>query len=256
MIRYVEPPYVIVSCHSAPGSATRKGTIPTTSGARNAAHAFRRTGRGGRRVRTIRTKNGTATRVNCLKSTARPSISAAETGRRRDRNANASRRQRSAGASAVPNQTARTASGVDANRVALLVAVLGRRAGIGLASHDIYVNLAGGLTVDEPGLDLPLALALASSLRDRAIPSGTVAIGEVGLLGELRSVVGLERRLREASRLGFGRAIVPRPGRGPATPDVAGMDVLAVGSLREAIEAALSDESGAPRRMAAASARC
>ena len=150
----------------------------------------------------------------------------------------------------------RTASGVDANRVALLVAVLGRRAGIGLASHDIYVNLAGGLTVDEPGLDLPLALALASSLRDRAIPSGTVAIGEVGLLGELRSVVGLERRLREASRLGFGRAIVPRPGRGPATPDVAGMDVLAVGSLREAIEAALSDESGAPRRMAAASARC
>jgi DNA repair protein RadA/Sms len=150
----------------------------------------------------------------------------------------------------------RTASGVDANRVALLVAVLGRRAGIGLASHDIYVNLAGGLTVDEPGLDLPLALALASSLRDRPIASGTVAIGEVGLLGELRSVVGLERRLREAARLGFGRAIVPRPGRGPATPDVAGLDVIAVGSLREAIEAALSDGSVVPRRMAAASARC
>ena len=112
----------------------------------------------------------------------------------------------------------RTASGVDANRVALLVAVLARRAGIGLASHDIYVNLAGGLAVDEPGLDLPLALALASSLRDRPIPSGTVAIGEVGLLGELRSVVGLERRLREAARLGFGRAIVPRPARGPAVP--------------------------------------
>ena len=150
----------------------------------------------------------------------------------------------------------RTASGVDTNRVSLLVAVLGRRAGIGLASHDIYVNLAGGLAVDEPGLDLPLALALASSLRDRPIATGTVAIGEVGLLGELRSVVGLERRLREAARLGFGRAIVPRPARGAAIPVVAGMDVIAVGSLREAIDAALSDPSAASRRMAAASARC
>src|SRR5437773_1585618 len=150
----------------------------------------------------------------------------------------------------------RTTSGVDSNRVALLVAVLARRAGIGLASHDIYVNLAGGLTVDEPGLDLPLALALASSLRDRPIGPGTVAIGEVGLLGELRSVVGLERRLREAARLGFGRAIVPRLGRGAATPNVASIDVIAVGSLREAIEVALSDVTGSPRRMAAASARC
>jgi DNA repair protein RadA/Sms len=150
----------------------------------------------------------------------------------------------------------RTASGVDANRVALLVAVLARRAGVGLASHDIYVNLAGGLAVDEPGLDLPLALALASSLRDRPIAVGTVAVGEVGLLGELRSVVGLERRLREAARLGFGRAIVPRPGRGPEIPVIPGMDVIAVGSLREAIEVALADSTGAPRRVAAASARC
>ena len=150
----------------------------------------------------------------------------------------------------------RTASGVDANRVALLVAVLARRAGVGLASHDIYVNLAGGLAVDEPGLDLPLALALASSLRDRPIASGTVAIGEVGLLGELRSVVGLERRLREAARLGFGVAIVPRSGRGPEIPAIPGMEVVAVGGLREAIEAALAPTGGAARRIAAASARC
>ncbi|HLQ47399.1 MAG TPA: DNA repair protein RadA, partial [Candidatus Dormibacteraeota bacterium] len=74
----------------------------------------------------------------------------------------------------------RTASGVDPNRVALLIAVLGRRAGIGLASHDVYLNLAGGLTVGEPGLDLPIALALASSLRDRPIKDRTVVIGEVG----------------------------------------------------------------------------
>ncbi len=104
----------------------------------------------------------------------------------------------------------RTASGVDGNRLALLIAVLGRRAGIGLSGHDVYANLAGGLTVTEPGLDLPLALALASSLRDRPVVEGTVAIGEVGLLGELRPVGGLDRRLREAARLGFARAIVPR----------------------------------------------
>lgn len=134
----------------------------------------------------------------------------------------------------------RTASGVDHNRLALLVAVLGRRAGIGLAGHDVYANLAGGLSVTEPGLDLPLALALASSLRDRPLVPGTVAIGEVGLLGELRSVGGLDRRLREAARLGFTRAIVPRSGRGqPAAP--AGIEVIVVGSLAEAIRAALGD---------------
>ena len=150
----------------------------------------------------------------------------------------------------------RTTSGVDANRVSLLVAVLGRRAGIGLASHDVYVNLAGGLAVDEPGLDLPLALALASSLRDRPIAVGTVAVGEVGLLGELRAVTGLERRLREAARLGFTRAIVPRPGRAGETQRVPGLEVSAVSGLREAIEAALAPAATLPRGMAAASARC
>ena len=141
----------------------------------------------------------------------------------------------------------RTASGVDPNRLALLVAVLGRRAGIGLSGHDVYANLAGGLTVSEPGLDLPLALALASSLRDRPLVTGTVAIGEVGLLGELRSVGGLDRRLREAARLGFTRAIVPRSSRGvPASP--AGLEVVVVGSLVEAIRAALAEPAGATAR--------
>jgi DNA repair protein RadA/Sms len=140
----------------------------------------------------------------------------------------------------------RTASGVDPNRLALLVAVLGRRAGVGLAGHDVYANLAGGLTVTEPGLDLPLALALASSLRDRPLVPGTVAIGEVGLLGELRSVGGLDRRLREAARLGFTRAIVPRP-HGRDVPSLAGVEVLVVGSLADAIRSALG-ESRATRR--------
>ncbi len=133
----------------------------------------------------------------------------------------------------------RTASGLDQNRLALLVAVLGRRAGISLGSHDVYANLAGGLALDEPALDLPLALALASSFRDRPVRSGTVAIGEVGLLGELRSVNGLERRLREAARLGFNRAIVPRAGRGGPLPVVDGLEIVAVGTLREALDRAL-----------------
>ncbi len=140
----------------------------------------------------------------------------------------------------------RTGVGIDPNRLALLVAVLGRRAGIGLGSHDVYANLAGGLALEEPGLDLPLALALASSLRDRAVRPGTVAIGEVGLLGELRSVTGLERRLREAARLGFARAIVPRPPRGGSAPSVEGLDVIAVGTLRDAIGQALEADVAQP----------
>ena len=136
----------------------------------------------------------------------------------------------------------RTTSGVDPNRLALLVAVLGRRAGIGLAGHDVYANLAGGLDVTEPGLDLPLALALASSFRDLPLAPGTVAIGEVGLLGELRSVGGIERRLREAARLGFTRAVVPRAG-GRASAHVDGIEVIAAGSLADAIRTVLSDRA-------------
>lgn len=132
----------------------------------------------------------------------------------------------------------RTASGVDPNRLALLVAVLGRRAGIGLGSHDVYANLAGGLSVGEPGLDLPLAIALASSLRDRPVAPGTVAIGEVGLLGELRAVAGLDRRLREAARLGFRRAIVPRHARSGPDGD-AGIEVVRPATLADAVHMAL-----------------
>ena len=133
----------------------------------------------------------------------------------------------------------RTASGIDTNRLALLIAVLGRRAGVGLGSHDVYANLAGGLSLDDPGLDLPLALALASSLRDRVVPADLVAIGEVGLLGELRPVPGLERRLREAARLGFRTAVVPKSRRGGA-PVVDGMAIVVASDLREAIGRALA----------------
>jgi DNA repair protein RadA/Sms len=140
---------------------------------------------------------------------------------------------------------ARKASGIDPNRLGLLVAVLGRRAGVGLASHDVYANLAGGLSVGEPALDLPVALALASSLRDRPMPARSIAIGEVGLLGELRPVSGLERRLRESARLGFDLAIVPPAARGAPRVDVPRLRIIEVATLREAIEAGLT--APAPR---------
>jgi DNA repair protein RadA/Sms len=128
----------------------------------------------------------------------------------------------------------------------LLVAVLGRRAGIGLGSHDVYANLAGGLTLTDPGLDLPLALALASSLRDKPVAHDLVAIGEVGLLGELRPVPGLERRLREAARLGFRTALVPRPRHGEL-PTMPGLTVMQAANLREAIGLAIgSGQAAAP----------
>jgi len=131
----------------------------------------------------------------------------------------------------------RTASGIDPNRMALLLAVLGRHAGIALGSHDVYANIAGGLSVGDRGLDLPLSIALASSARNVAVGASTVAVGEVGLLGELRAVPGLERRLREAARLGFARAIVPTdgsPGR-----DIDGIETIAVSTLREAVATAI-----------------
>ena len=208
--------------------------------------------RGGRRLRDGR---GAAwPRSPTRRGRSSPSTTGrrrAASSRRRSREPAAPRRGPGARRPGPVGTPRRTASGVDPNRVALLVAVLGRRAGIGLASHDVYVNLAGGLTVDEPGLDLPLALALASSLRDRPIATGTVAIGEVGLLGELRR----SRAGAPAARGGPARV---RPGdRAAGTRDAAwsspaGMEVVAVGSLAEAVERALV---AAPGRVAGASAR-
>jgi DNA repair protein RadA/Sms len=142
---------------------------------------------------------------------------------------------------------ARRAAGIDPTRLALLLAVLGRRAGIGLGSHDVYANLAGGVSIAEPGLDLAVALALASSLRDRPIDPRTVVVGEVGLLGELRPVAGIDRRLREAARLGFERAIVPAARGGSApTPVGAPGDIAVVraATLRDALVAAIGPGDG------------
>lgn len=141
----------------------------------------------------------------------------------------------------------RAVSGLDANRLALLIAVLGRRAGLRLSDRDVYASLAGGLTSGEPAIDLPLALALASSYRDVPVRRGTVAVGEVGLLGELRPAPGIGRRLREAARLGFQRAIVPAGSQGSATGQprelqeeaIPGLEIVPVRTLAEALQAGL-----------------
>lgn len=132
----------------------------------------------------------------------------------------------------------RTANGIDLNRLLLLAAVLSKRVGMDLSSQDIYVNVVGGLKVNEPAIDLAVAVAVASSFRDIAVSPEVVVVGEVGLAGELRIVSQLERRLQEAAKLGFTRAIYPPMAKKPQLPN--GMKGQGVATLQEAIEAALT----------------
>lgn len=113
-------------------------------------------------------------------------------------------------ASATPGQTRRVVNGLDARRLALLIAVLERHAATALATLDVFVACAGGLQVKEPAADVAICLALHSAAAGLPLPPGLVAIGEVGLGGEVRRAHGIERRLREAARLGFDTALVPR----------------------------------------------
>jgi DNA repair protein RadA/Sms len=138
----------------------------------------------------------------------------------------------------------RTVAGLDGNRLALLIAILAKRGGIDVSSRDVYASLTGGLTVSEPALDLPLALAIASSQRDQAVSAGTLACGEVSLLGEVRPVPGLERRLREAARLGFERAIVPVDHAAASGRAIGGLAVVGVASLHDALAHAFRSDGG------------
>ena len=132
----------------------------------------------------------------------------------------------------------RTADGFDFNRAALLMAVAEKRAGMKLSVFDAYLNVIGGLQLDEPAADLPVVLAIASSYRDSAIPDDLVAIGEVGLTGEIRSVSQMEQRLSEVSRLGFKKCIIPKNGSDKLEIPT-GLTVYRVRNLREAIETAM-----------------
>jgi DNA repair protein RadA/Sms len=133
----------------------------------------------------------------------------------------------------------RTANGLDFNRLVLVCAVLTKRVGLALGSQDIIANVVGGLRVHEPAADLGLALAIASSYRDAALPRDLVAIGEVGLSGELRSVSQMERRLAEAERLGFARCLLPQAALRRGAPP-SGMQLLPAAGLREAIRLAFA----------------
>lgn len=136
------------------------------------------------------------------------------------------------------NVPRRTADGFDFNRAVLLMAVLEKRGGMKLNVFDAYINVIGGLRLDEPGADLPVVLAVASSYRDQVISDDTVAIGEVGLTGEIRSVSHLNQRLAEVARLGFQKVVIPKGGADKLEiPE--GLTVYRVRNIREAIEVVL-----------------
>ena len=136
------------------------------------------------------------------------------------------------------NVPRRVSDGFDFNRAVLMLAVMEKRAGMKMSMFDAYVNVIGGLRLDEPGADLPVVLALASSYRDQCIPDDLVAVGEVGMTGEIRAVSHMNQRLAEVARLGFRKCMIPRGGSEKLDiPE--GLTVYRVKNIREAIETAL-----------------
>ena len=132
----------------------------------------------------------------------------------------------------------RSSNGFDYNRASMLLAVLEKRGSLKVSQCDAYLNIIGGLTLDEPAADLAAVLALASSYLDRPIPGDVAAIGEVGLTGELRGVNHLDQRLAEVHRLGFARCVVPRRS-GKALGEIPGLTVIQAANIGEAIRAVL-----------------
>jgi DNA repair protein RadA/Sms len=139
------------------------------------------------------------------------------------------------------SQPRRTANGVDMNRLLLLTAVLSKRVGLNLSDQDVFVNIVGGMHIDEPAADLAIAAAITSSYRNKPVAADLAIVGEVGLSGELRSVGQLPRRLHESAKLGFTRALVPRSAlkgkRDESLP--ANLEVIGVRTLWEALEVAV-----------------
>jgi DNA repair protein RadA/Sms len=136
----------------------------------------------------------------------------------------------------------RSAQGLDAGRLPMLLAVLARRAHVDLGGHDVYGLAVGGVKVGDPGADLGIALALASSLYDQPLPDSTVVLGEIGLGGELRQAAQCNRRLTEAVRLGYHRAVIPRL----SPPEPEGIQVIRAATLADALEAVAI--TGSPTR--------
>ncbi len=132
----------------------------------------------------------------------------------------------------------RVATGVDPKRLAMIVAVLGRHARLALGSADVFVNVAGGMRIDEPGADLAIALAIASAAKGVAVKEGLAAFGELGLTGRLRAATQAERRLEECAKLGFSSVLAPQ-----GTPPRPKLAVVEAGTVAEALQAGLSQES-------------
>jgi DNA repair protein RadA/Sms len=133
----------------------------------------------------------------------------------------------------------RTANGVDFNRLLLITAVLSRRVGLKLYDQDVFVNVIGGLQVEEPAADLAAAVAIASSVRDRPVAADVAVIGEVGLSGEVRAVGQTTARLKEAAQLGFKRCLLPKRVRRGKETLPKGIEAIPVRSVGEAVEKAL-----------------
>jgi DNA repair protein RadA/Sms len=134
----------------------------------------------------------------------------------------------------------RMAVGIDQNRLSLLLAVLEKRAGLSLAGDDVYVNIAGGMTVDEPAADLSVVAAVASSVRNRGLAPATAIFGEVGLSGEVRGTPQAALRVREALQMGFTRIILPTANLDPAEPIIPGIELVGVKTLGEALDALIA----------------
>jgi DNA repair protein RadA/Sms len=130
----------------------------------------------------------------------------------------------------------RNATGIDPNRMTLLVAIMEKRLGLQLQGEDIFVNIAGGIKISEPAIDLGMAAAIASSFKNQEIDRRTVMIGEIGLTGEVRSVNQLEPRIREAERLGFNRCLLPHSARQGKAPLKSVMDLQFVKTLDESFD--------------------
>ena len=140
----------------------------------------------------------------------------------------------------------RTANGVDFNRLLLITAVLTRRMGLKLSEQDVFVNVVGGLQIDEPAADLAIAAAIASSWRDLSVKADAVLIAEIGLAGELRMPGQMQARLREAQKLGFRTAIVPKALR-KGEPYPQGIEIIEVRSIQQALDAALAGPKELPQ---------
>ena len=128
----------------------------------------------------------------------------------------------------------RTANGIDYNRLTLLIAVLEKRTGLPLGNQDVYLNIVGGIKINEPALDLGIILAVSSSFKNIPIPNDVIAIGEVGLTGEVRSVNQIEKRIKEAEKLGFKKCIIPESNK-KLLKDTYKLDIICVQNIIEAM---------------------